>query len=306
MSSVVFAQPFTADIPDVGSGWVRFGLLWTGWDGSVWNLRDVAGGVFVTTAGLLGLHFPEFEVHTSSSPARAGRRRRSVRTRERTASLPIYLRSDDGSREWLLLYRAFMHAFHPEKPGTLAVQTELGTKTLQLYFDSAGDQTYNRDPVWDGWSRYTMNLTAEDKPYWMQEPITYSWGNAAPVPFFGTDGNLHISESSSLQVATMSNPGDVSAWPLWKITSTEPTLPIQATITVDGGTIVTPNIGAGQTLTIDTDTGECLLNGVDVAGSVNPWDPRAIPAGGSVPLSLALTGYGTVSATITPRDFGAF
>lgn len=303
MSSVVYASSRQVPLPaSEVVNWHRFELTYRGWDGSVWDLRDPLSGVIVLNDGILGLHNPEWEIQTSTSPARPGRRRLGARTKERAFALTTYLWDDDGTEEWLDLYRRFMSAFHPVKPGTFTLRAGKQTHTLEVFLDSDGGHVYTRDPGYDGWSRYPFALTAED-PYWKGEPITRSWSKTEPEPFFGADGNLHISSGAALETAQMSNPGDVDAWIEWTVVAAAAA--IKATLTVDGGTIVTPLIPPGQTLVIVTDptVGTVDLEGVDVSGLADPWDPRPIPAGGVVPLQLQLDGFGTVSATFVPRRF---
>jgi hypothetical protein len=302
MSSVVFAVPsnFVPPVPE--SIWRRFGLIWHGWDGSTWDLRDPRGGVFVTDAGLKGLHFPAFEVQTETYLGRPGRVRRDVRVAERSCDLPIYLYRDDGSEAWHGFYEAFMDSWHPMKPGTLELRTEKRTQFLELYLDSDGGHSYDRDPLFDGYSRYTMTATAED-PYWKGTPLRASWEKSDNAQDFFLGGNLNIATGTAVELASITNPGQVAAWAKWTIVAGAN--PISATISVDGGPLGTPQIPAGGSLVIDTDpaVGTAELDGVDVAGSVNPWDPRPIPAGATVPLSLQLTGFGQVFLEITPRRF---
>ena len=262
--------------------------------------------MIVTNEGIQGLHDPEWELQTSSSPGRAGRRRLHARTQQRSFRLPVYMWDDDGSREWLDLYRAFFHSFHPERPGTLTVRTLLGARTIELYYDGACDFSYTQDPIFRGASRYPLNLTAED-PYWKGPEIVRAWEDVAPQQFFGSGGNLWVSAGSALAEASIEHDGDVSSWVDW-IVRARADQSVSAVLTANGGTVGTPTIPAGGELVIRTDPtiGSAELNGAEVDGQVDPWNPRPIPEGGPVPLSLVLTGSGTVELRLQPRYWRGF
>lgn len=301
MSVVVFTQRYVKpEPPNQLEGWGRYELRWYGWDGSVWDLRNVSGGVFVTNEGIIGLDDPTFEAQTTASPVAAGRWRQDYRVTERPVTLPVYIYNDDGSAAWQDLQRRFRHSFHPLKPGTLWLRTPLGIRTLELYLDGGGDFAYTRDPLFEGHSRYSIRLTAED-PFWKGEPVTYDFATAAPEPFFGVDGNLHVATSSSTSSAQLTNDGDESIWLRYVITAG--VADIDVSITLDGGEIGPPVVPAGQTLIIDTDpaVGSADLNGVEVDGLVDPWDPRPLPPGENLPVNLDLSGFGTVSIVVQPR-----
>jgi len=253
----------------------------------------------------LGLGLPLFEVQTSDSPATDGRRRTDYRLASRPVQIPVYLWSDNGSPEFQALYRRWLRAFHPFKPGRLRISTAAGSRDLWCYLDAAGDQQLTHDPLYQGWLRLTMTLTAED-PWWLGPEVTRTWFRLPAVPFFGEDGNLHVSDGPSADEAVLSNVGDDDAWPTWSLSAISGTT--GATVTVDGGTFETPQVGTDETLTVDTDpaVATAMLDDQDVTADVDPWDPRPIPAGDDVPLSLILDGYGTITVRFRPRHFTAF
>lgn len=286
----------------------RLQITWHGADGSIWDLSRPSSGVFTSKAGLEGLSWPTFELGTSASQIRAGRRRRSVRVTERSATVPIWVIAD-STGEFQDRWARFQASWHPLVPGTLVVQAPgRPARSLQLYFDhdDEGD-SYAEDPFYRGAVKMAVKATAEDRPYWEGAPIPGLWTSGNPEPFYGADGNLHIADTAGFVGAALANPGDVAAWPVWEVTNTEPTAPITASITVDGGTITTPPIDAGHTLTITTEIGRArLADGTDVAGQLNPYDARPIPAGKASPLTLAMSGFGTVGVTVVPRYWRAF
>lgn len=305
MTAVVFASPPSRPESARLVDWDRFGATWFGVDGSEWDLRSVVGGLILTTEGLQALGMPLFEVQASESPATDGRRRTDYRLAARSVSIPVYLWSDAGSPEFQTLYRRWMKAFHPLKPGRLRISTAAGFRDLVCYFDAAGDGTLTHDPLYQGWLRMTMTLTAED-PWWLGAETVRTWFRLPSEPFFGNDGNLHISDGPSTDQAVLTNTGDTDAWGLWELAASQGTT--SALVTVDGGSFETPQVAVGQMLTVDTDpaVATALLDGTDVTGAVDPWDPRPVPAGDDVPLSLILDGYGSITVRFRTKHFTAF
>lgn len=302
VSSNVHLPPLPPPLP---FPWTRLQITWYSPDGVEWDLSRPDSGVFITRDGLRGLRWPTFELGTSTSGARPGRRRRTARVAERPAELPIYVFHGDGSQAFADRWEAFQNSWDPLRPGRLEVVSPLGRRSLYLYFDADSEETWTYDPAFMGYARTTIQATAEDRPYWEGDPIPGRWVNGDPEPFF-RDGRLFIANTAGIANATMRNPGNVSAWPVWTITNTEPAQGITVTVTVNGGTITTPAIGAGHSLTLDTDTGRARLDdGTNYAGLLDPYNPRPVPPGAAVPLGLVMSGFGTVESSLIPRYWRA-
>src|SRR5699024_8597359 len=97
--------------------------------------------------------------------------------------------------------------------------------------------------------------------------------------------------------ATLQNPGDESAWPTWTVTG--PVDSVQ--VTVDGRSIGYGALIEGDVLVIDTGNRRATLNGEVVTGQLSTFNFTPIPAGGTVPLDIALPGGGTLQASFRPR-----
>lgn len=297
MSALVYAAAPPQPPPPPVSPWVGYVMTWTGADGSVWAL-DGSQGVLLLQDGLVGLHTPQTDRYTSTAPSTAGSRHRGSRAQERIVEWSVLVYSDDSSKEWLAVDRAWWGSFDEDQPGTWTVTDPAGRSlSLDCRLTPQNDP-YGQDPALLGWALYHVQMIA-NQPYWRGDPVTQSWQQATPDPLFGGDGQLHVSSAASFASATMSNPGDVDAWLVWTVTGPMTSL----SITVDGGTIATPSLIAGDTLVIDTDPAVAtgLKNGVDVSGLVDPWDPRPVPKGNNVPVTFTATGTGQVSASLIPR-----
>lgn len=298
MSALVFAVPFVPPAPPAPV-WEGYRMSWTGADGSFWPL-DGSLGVTLTSEGLVGLDFPEYDLHTSTSPAVAGSRHRGSRAKARAVEWNLIIWSDGSSAEWRARDRAFWRSFSVDEPGLWTVTDPAGRSLslpLQLNPKDAG---FPHDPSKAGFSLYQRDLIA-NQPFWSGAPIEKAWKAADPVDFFDAAGSppFHVSSSASLSTATLTNPGDVSTWPVWTISAPMTSL----TIEVAGGALTIPELTGSQRLVIDTDpsVATALLDGVDVFADVDPWDPRPIPAGTDVPITLTADGAGEIRVSIVPH-----
>lgn len=282
-------------------------MVWTGWDGSVWELTDPRGGVFLQGTGVEGLGMPTHQEWVSESPAVHGQHYRGHVIEKRPVFWPVYLYSDVGTSEWVELDRAFWRSLQPGKHGQWTITTPGGGKrSLSCRFMDDGRHSFQRDPMFRGWAAYPVSLIA-DNPFWTGEPVRRTWAQSDATDFYGggTAPVFSISSGSQLSTAKMTNEGDLEAWPVWTIRG-----PLTSvTVGVDGSTIQwNVTLVEGDILVIDTDpTIQCAwLNGVDVTDQLGTANFAPIPAGVELPLSLTMAGTGSVEAAITPRHYRAW
>jgi len=283
---------------------------WFGWDGSVWDLGDRAGGVVFADGGASGFHTPPFEHHRTTSPALSGSKWRGVRTEERPVDWNLLVWSDNDSAEWRARDAGFNKTLRPDKTGVWEHTTPDGERRyLTLRYEGGEMVSLEKgDPHKAGYSLYQLQFIAED-PYWHGEEILRSWQPTSGSPgtsFFGTSGgpDFTIVPSSDISSASVPNPGDVSAWPIWTLIGPLTGINIQ----FNGGTLVAPDVAAGQTLVINTDprVATATRNGADVMGLMDTWDPRALPAGAETGVSVTVSGVGTVRLSLVPRYYRAW
>ena len=281
---------------------------WTGWDGSVWDLSGWDSGVSLG-AGVRGLTMPPVQRFTSDSPGVHGSRWRGSRTQEREVFWPLRVFHAAGSQDWLDYDAAFWRTMHPDHTGVWTVTQPNGVaRSLRLRCLDDGQQSFDTDPALLGWARYGVTLVAE-QPYWEAEPLVRSWKLTAPVPFLGPNGlgpPFYISQGSTMSKATIDNPGDIDAWPVWTIYGPTDTV----TVGVNGRTVSVPfSIPAGGLITIDTrPTAQTALDGmgVEFTAQLGSFNFAPVPAGRSVPLSLSMVGNGYVEASLTPLHLRAW
>lgn len=299
--------PVPIDWPGIES------MQWIGWDGSVWDLKDAAGGVVLANEDVTGLWFPPIERHTSKSQSIPGTRHRGWDVDERGVFWPLLVYSRAGSREWLLRNDAFMRTMHPGKTGIWQVTTILGSRRLRCRFDG-GTGTFSRDPAKVGWQIYGVKMVAED-PFWMGEDVSITWqstGATAAERDFWPDNDaedgFYLSGAFTSGSAVVTNPGDVDAY--WRHILTGP-INAGAEIGVAGETLTLgAPVAAGQSVAIDTRPDRLTMIRNDGVSLYMTANSRAsfppLPAGTDVPVIIRFSGDGSVQSTFAPSYLRAF
>ncbi|AHB31627.1 tail protein [Arthrobacter phage vB_ArS-ArV2] len=321
---IAYAIPYAPPAPPAPP-WRGIDLSWSGADGSEWELTKPSTGLFLRP-GVRGLGLPQFERQSSSSPVIAGSRHRGSTTKDREVFWPLYLYSDKGSTEFLNRDRAFWRSLDPDAEGTWTARLPDGTKrTLDLRLVSAEDD-FTHDPVQRGWAKYGVTLLA-DQPYWRGETVRRSWSQDDHRNYYITEADRvargyaddvihYLSPGGTLATATFDNDGDVPSYPVWTVVG--PTTAVS--FGVGSGIITVPfEIPAGFGVQIDTDpvNGQVLWYGmwdpvfrffIPTADRTAEIDPASafLPIGAGRPLSLSMTGQGTIIAEVTNKYRRAF
>src|SRR5699024_5142852 len=130
-----------------------------------------------------------------------------------------------------------------------------------------GDHTWDRAPGVRYWEHYGVELVAEDPFRYGPEGTSPLWTSAAPVDFIPPGGGppYHPGSATTIDTATLQNPGDESAWPTWTVTG--PVDSVQ--VTVDGRSIGYGALIEGDVLVIDTGNRRATLNGEVVTGQLS-------------------------------------
>lgn len=288
-------------------------IRYTGTDGSVWDLRR--GDVRLTSAGIAGLGNPDVEWFTRESPMLDGQSLSGWKLKPRPVFLPMLLGADTWDEDdWLPLDRAWWAANALGEYGTLRVTAPDGTwRELLLRFADDGGQPFPADPSTEAFYVMGINYLADD-PWWRGPSLAGSFAPAGtptnflggvPVGSAGLAPPIVLGSAHTVESAVIANPGDVAAWPLYRIRG-----PVSSfRSTVDGGVVSTlQGVDSGATLTIDTDprvqtailrsAGGTLTN---VTPGLVDVDFRPIPRGSSVPLDIRIVGSGSVEVVLAPR-----
>lgn len=305
---VFVAAPTIHEPAPVDPGRVRYTLWWEGWDGSNWSLSDEESGL-VMMRGARGLGRITQDNHRDEHESLAGSRYRDFRATNRDIFLPLHVYSDGDSDAWVKHNRAFAKTMRAGKTGWLHIIHPDGEhRRIQARYEKGLDEGFELDPAFFGWATYGVYLVAE-QPYWeAAQPIGDSWGSPEPIYFFGggsEPGNappFGISDEKDVSTATITNPGDVEAWPKWVYRGPA----TSASVGVDGEVVEIPiALLEGQSITVDLNPYEQSAireNGTDVTDQLGTFDFSPIPPGEEVPLDITLigTGGGSVELQLTP------
>lgn len=306
--SVVFAEDGGSTTPEVVSPWLGLGHTLIGSNGDEIDLSDPESGIMLYNADVEGLGMPKYETYRSTGPALAGSRYRGTRALARPVSLSILVLSDDSTEGFLATDRRVWELIgDPSLPMVWRVQTPDGDcRELRMRYADVGD-SFTRDPLFDGWVLYQVEFIADD-PYWYGSQIDLTFISSPPQDFFVSTGStenlFYISQALTTADVEVENPGDVDAHVTW--TAIGPLSNLDFVLSapdMTDGAIGLPDVADGATLVVNTDprVATAWLDGVDITEQVDPYDPRPVPAKGTQQLSVALTGSGTLVASIRPR-----
>lgn len=303
---LIFAQLPPVPAPPV-SPWVGMTHEWIGWDGSVWDLAAGAQGVVLLRDGVEGLHFPKIVKHRSTSRVVPGARLRGWRAGEREAFWPLLIHVDTSSSDYVARADAFFRTISPDRPGTWRVGAGGKFRELNLtgVFDSS--HSYGVDPVYAGWGMYKIALEAT-QPFWTGSAVERGpWKAPSSQDFRPAGGTpmFYLSSSSAFGNASIPNPGDVEAFPVWTVEG--PLEEIE--LGIGDRVIEVPfEVSDGETLVIDTDPRNvtATLDGVDVTEDLGFQPLAPIPPSESAELHVQATGTGSVAISLVPLFFRAY
>jgi len=276
-------EPTEPDVPppNIPAKYSNHYLL-TGADGSEWDLCN--GPVFITE-GASGFGTPKPENRWKESPAIDGAVWAGARVPQRTLTLPLSIEARD-SLPWRDIYDAFFAAIDDE--ATLTVTTpDARSRSIDIRYDDGADIEVEVDPLLRRQALYPLSFIAGD-PYWHGQPVARAYKTGDPQPLF-PGPPFHIIPSNVLGSATVTNPGDVDAWPQWEVLG-----PFDG-FTVglgDSRVSYTGPVAAGERVIIDMDPHMLTIRdgkGNDQWDGVTEADFAAVPPG-DVHLDLSLSG----------------
>lgn len=297
------------------------GIKWVGWDASEWDMRS---GLVKLAKGVLGLGALSYADFTQTSALRDGQRHVGWRGEPRKVLLPVLIGQSANELEWLTTDRAWWKTMHPAKAGQLQVTAPDGSRrSLGLRFVDDGGMSFDHDPTRDRLSVAVLSMIADD-PWWVGPAFTKSFSAGSnPQNFFGGGTNLAtpfiIGEANTIGSASVTNPGDVDAWPDYIVDG-----PCTAWgVTVNGKSVsASVELAANQQLVVETSparqvatlvTGGFFVDGRRIGGVssnvtklLQSIEFTPIPAGTSVPLDVSINGTGKITLSGVPRYFRAW
>lgn len=286
----------------------KLAATWTAPDGSIYQLTDRSVGYW-TLANAVAFGAAPLTLTADANP-RGGSTMRHVQPESRQIIWPMHIKGATNTEfkaRWREIGRAFAMTTQPRsdgtlKPGVLTVRWPDGsTRQISAFYQSGFDGQPGMHWHYD---QVVMTLYAED-PYWsdvVQATVTRTFVSDSST-FFAPF--LHVSSSQTLGDTTVTNPGDVVAWPTWTITG--PATGITATNNDTGESFaVAISLTAGQVLTITTDppsvigpTGDSAIGAVNFPDAVL-WGLR--PGDTSATFDVTGSGAGTsIQLAFFPR-----
>lgn len=320
MAGIAYATTLRPTVPLPSTPLVGTEVTWQGWDNSLWELTNPESGVVLVNQGVEGLHLPKFRQWTRQSPAVAGQTFAGSIAEPRTVVLPLLVFQDASSSDWVDHDRKFWRSLHPAREGTLTVSPAgIGYRRSLRCRLVPEDHSFALDPAFAQWAQYVVTLVA-DQPFWAGPPVQGGWIGTGGDEFYEETGPhlVNIASGYTTADASIKNDGDEDAWPVWTIIGPA----TSAHVGVGDNVLEIPfEVEAGKAVVIDTDPrvqtaieydytevpGGYFQNPVDrtadLTGSV---DFAAIPAGGRVPINIAITGGGTIRVKVTPLYWRAW
>ncbi|MFD7257176.1 phage tail domain-containing protein [Streptomyces sp. NPDC059874] len=268
--------------------------------------------------GATGLDMPPYSLFSDDSPNLDGSIYRGARAQAREIMLPVYLHGID--RQTINgLKRMLFQALNPRR-GFCRIQfTESKSRIryIDAYYKGGMEGSESVDGAGFRWAKYGLTFTAMDPWFYPERSQSTKWSFGAEDTFLHTSRSfIPVKVASGVmgvpdEEYLISNPGDVEAWPIWRLTGPIKSFSLQgpngdlikASPPEDGFDLVP----AGRTLTIDTrpgkktvkdNTGVNYWSKLDLAPQFWPVDPGDTIAAISV---VAGTAAAAVTLSFQPR-----
>jgi hypothetical protein len=307
MAGLFLASPNFQPLPSGDENWTPLAHSWQAWDGTLWDLSSGRSGVYLRP-GLRGLGMPPIIRYSQKSPAVAGSFYRGSTVDERDVFWNVKVFRNTGSQDWIEHNRRWWRSLNPTKTGKWVVTQPSGDyRNLEIRLVDDSGFTWASDTELDpeiaGFANYGLNLVAE-QPYWQGAPISISWRpEGSPQPFFSPPGSasvFSIGSSNAVFGARIANPGDVDAWPVWKVNGPYTV----ASVGVGSRLISLPARTNGQSITVDTNPAAQTATdqtGADITAQLGSVDFAPVPPGDPTQLNVTMTGTGSVDVTVVPN-----
>lgn len=288
-------------------------ISWIGADLSFWDLTTGAQGVKLL-GGLGGMDDPEFSAFWAERIGDGDRYLGSRWTR-RTFTWRVLVGTGQTGMAWRTLDRAWWRGVTKDAVGLLSCTLEdASSRFIYVRLARSSSSEIDFDPAATGYRQYLITMVS-DEPFWRGADVTTTWTfTPGGENFYGGSGGggfgppYYLSASGGFGESTVTNAGDVPAWPRWRVTGPSSS----ALLTVDGHTIAVPSsLSTGVSRYIDTGVPDVYGDFLEsrwneMTGAV---DFAPVPVGATVPITATVSGPGTGSAvtmTITPRYLRAW
>lgn len=216
-------------------------------------VRSLSSFQMTVKVGPSGLRFPPIQLVEDDQPFVAGARFRRTKLGASTLHVPVLFQEVTTPALFSLL-RAAAVWFDPTRgAGTLRSTAPDGIVRQIVVRCMAGLDFDESDALSGTNARQTVLSLRADDPFWTDPAdilnvFTIGQGQGS---FFPWDGLFRLNASALFAEASISNDGDVDAWPVWTIIG--PAVQPQLTNLTTGAILrLDLTLGAGDRVTIDT------------------------------------------------------
>ena len=289
-------------------------LTWTGWNGDTWDVQgNHLSKATMERYGRYGFGMPPVQHFFTESATTDGAVWNGYRVPGRPFGFPVFV-TGSSPTEARAEQAKFMATLRPEKIGTLTVADPSGARRyIDLRYMGGADEEFESSDYALYWYSHKLQMLAE-QPYYYADPIVLTFDSEDPVNFYGggvgTQAPMfYINSSQTTGNAVVTNPGDVDAWPVWKLFG-----PFTSAVLSVGGVQIVYSEAVTSTHWVEIDTNPKRLTVVNDAG-VNKFakattlNTAPIPFSASTPLALTLNGSDPttkVEVAFTPNFWRAW
>jgi hypothetical protein len=218
----------------------------------------------VLMPGATGLDAPPFELHADDSPNLDGGIFRDARAVSREIMLPIFLYGVD--RRTIKSMKSRLRSSLNPKKGFCVLKFMEGDgvpRYLRCYYKSGMEGSETEDQAGFKWQKYGLQFTAYEPYFYSDDVQVAQWFFGAVEPFLKPSESLfplRINAGSLAgDVVSVTNPGDVEAWPKWELSGPikafEFTGPEGHSFGIDPAIDGSDIVPLGRTLIVDTRPG---------------------------------------------------
>lgn len=225
-------------------------ISWIDSDGNEYPLTSDYN--FKVLSGLVGRFMPTIAFTEDEIPFQAGSLLRNVKVKARDIDIPLLIKADSeiALRQKI---RDCLRMFDPQRgDGRIRVSTVDGSQR-EIYCRYSGGMEGKEDRNFKGlvWMNLILVFHAFD-PYWYDSStiIQNFTLNDSPGSFFPILP-LQLASSTVFADTTISNTGDVEAWPEWIVEGPCDSIVLN-NLTTGDVTSLAVSLDIGETITIDT------------------------------------------------------
>lgn len=204
-----------------------------------------------------GRYMPEVQHEEDQVPGQPGGRHRASRHKIKEFTIKIVLTADDepGLRQ---AQRAMVAAMNPTKsddPGIIRVTSPIGdVREIPCYY-SAGLGMEEQPEMSGPTMQFAAVVFRAYDPYWRDSSdISTTW-TVATTPSFFPLLPLRLTASQIAVDTTVTNAGDVEAWPVWTLKGPGGVIILRNLTTGDYLGFGSTTLGYGESISIDTRPG---------------------------------------------------